>query len=104
MTLMNYITPDRQPPNQLLLRRPTALLLGTNLTATFPIPQNIWTHIVGTYDGGTALQLYVNGIPNNSATLAQVANTVLGGSLDIGRYTGTWGYFNGSIDDVRIYN
>src|SRR3990172_8478165 len=77
---------------------------GTDVDTANPIPQNIWTHIVGTYDGGTALQLYVNGIPNNSATLAQVANTVLGGSLDIGRYTGTWGYFNGSIDDVRIYN
>ena len=77
---------------------------GTDVDTTNPIPQNTWTHIVGIYDGGTALQLYVNGIPDNSATLAQAANTVLGGSLDIGRYTGTWGHFNGSIDDVRIYN
>jgi hypothetical protein len=61
-----------------------------------------WTHLSSTYDGST-LRLYVNG--------TQVASRALSGSaaassqaLYIGG-SALWGeYFQGAIDDVRVYN
>jgi hypothetical protein len=71
---------------------------ATNLTS---IPLNTWTHLAVTYDG-TTLRLFVNGV--------QGAATVAGGSIaqsaEVLRIGGNavWNeFFNGRIDDVRIY-
>jgi len=63
---------------------------------------NVWTHVAGSYDGAT-LRIYVNG--------SQVGTTALTGSLTSSssplRIGGNsvWGeYFNGLIDEVRVYN
>ena len=67
-----------------------------------PLPLNTWTHIAVTYNG-TALTLYVNGGAVSTravtGTILQSANPLrIGGNL-------IWGeYFNGIIDEVRIYN
>lgn len=69
-------------------------------TATLPL--NTWSHLAATYDGNT-LRFYVNGALANSAPLAG-SITVSTGALRIGG-NAFWGeYFNGSIDEVRIYN
>lgn len=66
------------------------------------INTNAWNHIVATYDpslGSNQMKMYINGTFNGQST-----NTSLGGagsSLRIGNYGA---YFNGSIDDVRVYN
>lgn len=66
------------------------------------LPLNQWTHLVGTYDGQYQ-RLYANGVEvaNRPQTgLIPASNGVLriGGS-------GLWGeYFNGKIDELRIYN
>jgi hypothetical protein len=65
------------------------------------IPLNTWTHVAATYDG-TTLRLYINGV--------QVATRLFGaplatssGALRFGGNT-IWGeYFQGTLDDVRIY-
>ena len=62
-----------------------------------------WTHLAATYDGST-LRLYVNG--------TQVAQLARPGSISHARPArlriggnGVWGeWFNGWIDEVRIYN
>ncbi|WP_433432298.1 LamG-like jellyroll fold domain-containing protein [Nonomuraea sp. CA-141351] len=67
-----------------------------------PLPVNTWSHLALTYDGAT-LRLFVNG--------QQIAQTALSGSLyDDGsplRIGGNniWGeFYNGLIDELRIYN
>ena len=66
------------------------------------VPVGVWTHLAATYSG-TTLALYVNG--------AQVASAPAAGAL--ASHTGPlriggnaiWGeYFNGLIDEVRVYN
>ncbi len=70
---------------------------------TDPLPLNAWTHIATTYDGAT-MRIYVNGVL--VASRAQGGNiAVANGALRIGgnaSFTGE--FFQGLIDDVRIYN
>jgi RHS repeat-associated protein len=76
---------------------------GTNRTAEGdPLPVNTWTHVAGTYDGAT-LRLFLNGI--------EVASTAVSGpiatSTGVLRIGGNsiWGeFFQGMIDEVRIYS
>jgi hypothetical protein len=82
---------------------------GNNFTSgdndvrgTAAVAANTWTHLAVTYNG-SVLALYVNG--TQAATLIAsgsiAANT---GLLRIGGNT-IWGeYFNGLIDEVRVYN
>jgi hypothetical protein len=79
---------------------------GSNHLTSFSIPSgdvNNWVHLAGTYDG-VAWRLYRNGVQVsalNDATgaVAVNANWALGS-----RGTGTERFFQGSIDEVRIYN
>jgi chitodextrinase len=60
-----------------------------------------WQHIAGTYDGTTA-RLYVDGVEKASADVP--ASDVGGSTLwKIGAYDTTGGYWDGLIDDVKIY-
>jgi hypothetical protein len=66
------------------------------------VPVNAWTHVALTYDGA-ALRLYVNGtqVATRAAggTIQSVANPLwIGGNQPYGEY------FQGLIDDVRVYN
>ncbi|MFI7639188.1 LamG-like jellyroll fold domain-containing protein [Nonomuraea sp. NPDC049400] len=82
----------------------TEIVTGTDqgLLGTASLPLNTWTHLTATYDG-TTLRLYTNG--------TQVASKAVTGGirgdaqpLRIGG-SSLWGeYFNGLIDDVRVYN
>jgi hypothetical protein len=69
---------------------------------TSAVPLNTWTHLAATYDGAN-LRLYVNGVQVGS--LAQTGSMLVSArTLRIGGNS-VWGeYFNGLIDDVRIYN
>ncbi len=60
-----------------------------------------WYHIVFTYNSGVAT-IYINGVAIGSNSFTQGSTTLL--PLYIGSSDGTAEYFNGSIDDVRIYN
>jgi hypothetical protein len=65
------------------------------------VAANTWAHLAATYDG-TTIRLYVNGV--QVATGAQTAAISTSTSaLAIGaNFYGE--YFNGLIDEVRIYN
>jgi chitodextrinase len=66
------------------------------------LPLNAWSHVAATYDG-TTLALYVNGTQVSSATAAGPLSTSAD-PLRIGADL-TWGeYFDGRIDDVRLYD
>jgi hypothetical protein len=72
---------------------------GSSGTAQLPV--NTWTHLAATYDGAT-LRIFVNG--------AQVGSQPVSGSLvtstnvlSIGGST-VWGeFFDGWIDEIRVY-
>jgi hypothetical protein len=63
---------------------------------------NVWTHVAGTYDG-TTLRLYINGVQVASLNQSGAIATSTG-PLRIGGNS-LWGeFFQGRIDEVRIYN
>ena len=67
------------------------------------LPTGSWSHLAATYDG-TTLRLYVNGaevaqLAVSGAILTSNSPVRIGGNQVWG---GEW--FNGSIDEVRIYN
>ena len=69
---------------------------------TAQLPLNTWTHLATTYNGNV-LALYVNGVQAGQLVIAGslVAST---GALKIGG-NAIWGeWFQGEIDEVRIYN
>jgi len=69
-------------------------------SGTSDLALNTWYHIAGTYDG-TNKRLYVNGVLEK--TVAHSGNIVSSAGQQIG---GTIGqrYFDGMIDEVRIWN
>ncbi len=79
---------------------------GANTYSNSGLPFNQWNHIVGRYDG-TETRVFVNGVrqSDNNAFTGKVLN-VSGTPLHIGVDAHTsWGdYWNGSIDEVKIYN
>ena len=72
------------------------------LFGTGALALNTWTHIAGTYDGAT-LRFYVNGVQISSRAqtglMAASSNPLqIGGDSIFGQY------FQGTIDEVRVYN
>jgi PKD repeat protein len=66
------------------------------------LPLNQWSHLAATYDGQSQ-RLYINGLEVANRPQTGPIQTS-GGALRIGGNS-LWGeWFNGSIDEVRIYN
>jgi hypothetical protein len=68
-----------------------------------PLAQGVWTHVAVTSDGAT-MRLYLNGVQAATAAVSgQLAPSA--GALRIGGNTVWQGeYFDGTIDDVRIFD
>ena len=67
---------------------------------------NTWYHVAGVYDASArTLSVYVNGVLSSGALVGTVPASQVRSSVNvnIGRRTGGL-YFNGIIDEVRIYN
>ena len=75
--------------------------VGNNVIC--PAPANgTWHHIVGKQEGTTG-SLYVDGVLCARGTQPAIGNGA--SSINIGRFdSGDHWYFNGQIDEVRIYN
>jgi RHS repeat-associated protein len=67
-------------------------------------PPGVWTHLAGTYDG-SVFRMYVNGNLAGTATPEHAPAAITSGALRIGG-NAEWGneFFDGVIDDLRIYN
>ncbi|HJZ53858.1 MAG TPA: LamG-like jellyroll fold domain-containing protein, partial [Gemmataceae bacterium] len=73
-----------------------------NATGTSILALNTWTHLAVTYEGAT-IRLYVNGTQAASKAVSGTINS----STSPLRFGGdsVWGeYFNGLIDEVRVYS
>ena len=73
-----------------------------NLLGGPPLALGTWTYLAGTFDGAT-LRLYVNATQIASMATASAID-VTAGALRIGGNTVWTEYFDGLIDEVRIYN
>ena len=85
-------------------RPSTAVRTGGTMTSvpgTATLATNVWTHLASTYDGAT-LRLYVNGALVGSRAVSG-ALTATTGPLRVGGNNVWAEWFNGTIDDVRIY-
>jgi hypothetical protein len=69
---------------------------------TAQLPVNTWTHLAATYDGAN-LKLYVNGTEVGSSARTGSINTSTG-ALRIGGNSVWSEWFNGLIDEVRVYS
>jgi hypothetical protein len=78
---------------------------GRCVTDTEPLTPGVWTHLAGVYDG-SALKIYVNGVLKNTTDASSVGNIgYTSQSLRIGTSNTDPGqYFNGTIDEVAIFN
>jgi hypothetical protein len=88
------------------LGRPAAELhvagSGRILNGTSGLPLGSWSHVAMTFDG-TTIRLFVNGAQASQLTQSG-SITTSSSPLRIGG-NGVWGeYFNGVIDEVRVYN
>jgi len=81
-----------------------AIGVSRSLNASIVIPENEWHHIALIYDGTTA-QFYIDGIADTSANLPPPADSgdqhFLIGAAD---YLDPTLFYEGSIDEVRIWN
>jgi len=81
-----------------------AIFGGTEsyVSGTNAIPLNTWTHLASTYDG-TTLKIYVNGNLSSTKTVSGAVQSNsnplrIGGNYPYGQF------FEGKIDEVRVYN
>jgi len=78
------------------------ILGGDSLTSTDSYGNNKWVYCTAVRDG-TTKYLYVNGVLNTSGScpsiVSGISTSVYMGVLQDGRY-----YFNGKLDDVRVYD
>lgn len=74
---------------------------GTTYSAPTTSAHNVWYHVTAIYNN-TILKLYINGI------LIQTWNSTItpvsASTIYVGMRGGGFGYFNGLINDVRIYD
>ena len=75
---------------------------GDDYSVATALTLNRWTLITATFDGTTAT-VYYNGVSVGTSNRSSWS-TVLGGTLYVGRNLAASGYFQGAIDDARIYN
>ncbi|MDQ1279173.1 MAG: hypothetical protein QG670_433, partial [Thermoproteota archaeon] len=80
----------------------------TSNVNTTAIPTGSWTYVVGTYEAGFGLKLYINGVL--ASELNGIAGSItasIGEPLIVGYSSPIPGsssrYFKGSLDEIRIY-
>ncbi len=79
----------------------TASQHGSSISSPLTYVDGAWHHGVVTYDSST-WSVYVDGQLKNSGTMT--TSTTLGGNLTIAKASGGQPYFNGTIDEVAVYN
>lgn len=85
--------------------RPSGEIFTTSnqdVRGTTALPPNVWNHIAATYDG-SALRLYVNG---TQVAVRSVSGNIAvsAGALRIGGNSIWQEFFQGKLDEIRIYD
>ncbi len=80
--------------------------IAYTVNSSVPINDNVWHHVVATYDN-TTMRIYVDGSLAGNASYGFGALPTNGLPVFIGRNydsANSSGYFNGSIDEVAVFN
>lgn len=82
---------------------PSATTLA--IVSSDTLPTNQWVHLTGVYDPGVSMKIYVNGVLNNTNTTS-IPNAQYNSSqnVNIGRRPSAANYFDGKIDEVKVFN
>jgi hypothetical protein len=72
--------------------------------SSYEVQTNTWYHVVGTWDGNSAQRIYVNGVLNDTHALAALSGSEYSNGAAIGADELGNTRWNGSIDEVRVYN
>jgi len=75
---------------------------GTDISSNTVIEANQWYYVAGTLDAAGESRIYIDGILDNNAIGDSKEYFI--GPANIGAYQNSSRFFNGKIDDVRIYN
>lgn len=75
---------------------------GVYDTENGSIPTGAWSHVAVTYDGAI-LRIYINGVHHDSST-PPIGVGLSNANLLIGKLQATGTYFDGKIDEVRLYS
>ncbi len=80
---------------------------GNGLSDTTTINDGLWHHVAATYDPSLTtnqVKLYVDGVLKTQGNLTVGVNTGTASGLIIGRRVDNVNYFQGDIDEVRVWN
>jgi hypothetical protein len=84
-----------------------AVVIGSNsyIEAAYdtPLSSGVWYHVTLTYVSGIGAKLYLNGVEVANVSGTGNIQASPGKDLYIGCRYGTEGFFNGKIDEVRLY-
>ena len=76
---------------------------GGTQVITSALTANTWIHMAATIDIGNSLKIYINGVEVDSASLSTNSRNNVSGGFYIGSTVSGY-YYDGSIDQVRIFN
>jgi Concanavalin A-like lectin/glucanases superfamily len=79
---------------------------GGGINAATTINNGAWRHVAATYDNAAVnkFSIYVDGVLSASGNIAQAMNTVMGTNLLLGTRVDLINRFNGTMDEVRVWN
>jgi hypothetical protein len=75
-----------------------------DVTSNTTLTPNQWTHVAAVLDG-TAMRIYVNGTKDSASNETSFSGTYAGSGSNVAIGVDAFSnYFNGVIDDMRVYN
>ncbi|UCD51965.1 MAG: discoidin domain-containing protein, partial [Phycisphaerales bacterium] len=73
-------------------------------TSDLTVPLGQWTHVAVTVEQGGLVQFYINGAPAGRADQAETFPILNDEPVRIGGRKDGYSFFNGQLDDIRIYD
>ena len=79
---------------------------GNGISGTTPINDGLWHHVAAVYDplATTKVTLYLDGVVEATGNFTVTVNTSSTGNIQLGRRVDGIHHFNGSMDEVRVWN
>jgi hypothetical protein len=100
----NYNFRITNNPSFLQLLHKTGTSTDTSYISTSIVTFGIWQHVAVTLKEGDSVKFYINGIEAGILPQTEAFGIFDNGSVLIGAQLNSVNYFNGPMDDVRIYN
>lgn len=81
-------------------------IAGGGVSGTTLLNDGNWHHVAATYDpsDNDTIRIYVDGIPDGKGRISSAVNTASLNTICIGRRIDNVNYFEGGMDEVRVWN